>query len=224
MKTLILIVTLAAGVQGAMAQAPCGPGWKPQSVAARERIDAVQNETLEVEALYWAYRVAILRDITYEALVSASKNWLMSEEPKTRLLSMVRRHLDNGTARELTPEERQRYQAGLRKVRQMSKGAKAPKASLVEAKADETTCSIFELEARYWAWAVNTAKTVSMQQLSVDSRRWPGSMEVNTALMGKVRQLVSSGVTPPLSADETARKAAAKKALRDEIEAIKARP
>ena len=214
MLAVVVVVTVLSSNPASFAQTGCPPGSKSRELQKWQQIDAVERENLPLEAMYWSYRVKILGDVTYEDLVAKSRNWLMLEETKKELLSAVRAHLDNASARQLTPEERKRYEAGLRKTRAMLAGAKAPKGAALEAKADELTCSIFELEAKYWAWAVNTAKTVSLKQLNTYSRDWVGSRGVNTALMERVRLLVRSGATPPLTTEETARRSAAKDAIK----------
>lgn len=224
MKHLILAAALTAACASGAEAGPCEPGWKSQAVIMAERRDAGQREMLELDALYWSYRVAVQRDISYESLLAASGNWVLTEENKKSLLARVKRHLDEGTARALTAEERRQYEAGKARLRQMGAGAKAPKAALIEARADEATCSVFELEARYWAWAVNTARTTTLRQFASDSRRWPGSNEVNSALVERVRRLVAAGETLPLSAEENARRGAAKEGLKAYIQELRGRP
>lgn len=72
-------------------------------------VDEVWQGILATDAMYWAWRIAHEKDITYDGLREDSKNWVASRAQKDRLFGAIKELLDSGKARQLTPAEERQY-------------------------------------------------------------------------------------------------------------------
>lgn len=84
-------------------------------------VDAVWQEIFATDAMYWAWRIAHDKDITYAELRENSKNWMSSRAQKDRLFSEIKKILDSGKARQLTPDEQRQYEDAIKRARTAGK-------------------------------------------------------------------------------------------------------
>jgi hypothetical protein len=176
----------------------------------RAAADAMHLEILEVEALYWARRIAVVRDISYDGLYANSERWVMGGEVRDKLFSRIKEILDSGAARDLTDEEHDRYDTGLERIRTIfgNNVPKTPQQLRVKAGREEIDVisrRIMDVEARYWAWRISVVKDINYEDLSGKSKNWIGKTETKKELFRKIKELLDSGEARALTAEEKAR-------------------
>lgn len=161
MKTKILLAVILAGVCAVSAPAAGtgSAGKTPAFSEVREQVDAVSKEILEVEALYWAWRVKFLRDVSYDQLQENSKRWIGKPETKALLFSKMREILDSGSARALTAAEKTKYDEGKDRIRALLSPGRADKKLIAQLSLDYC----IDLKARYWARRVQGGEKEILQ-------------------------------------------------------------
>jgi len=143
-----LMLMLACAATGLRAE-EMPAGASPLTAEEMTAVDKIQMEDMDVEAMYWAWRVDTNKDATYEDLRDKSDNWIMKPETRDILFDKIKEILDSGKSRELTEEENKKYEDGLTRIRAiLSQGSPAPEA---EATAEFSAKDCVPLAARYWA-------------------------------------------------------------------------
>lgn len=176
----------------------------------RDALDVIHLENLEVEALYWARRIAVVGDLTYGGLHANSERWIMGKEVRDKLFARMKEILDAGEARNLTDEERARYESGGDRRRMIlgtytPKNPKQPRVSAEREAIDVISREIMDVEARYWAWRIAVVRDTDYNDLSAKSEGWIGKTETKKELFKKIQGLLDAGDTRPLTAEEKAR-------------------
>ncbi|MDD5209452.1 MAG: hypothetical protein PHV36_08700 [Elusimicrobiales bacterium] len=82
-------------------------------------IDGTAREILEVEAKYWAWRIAVVRNITYNELKGHSEGWMRGVEVSDELLAKIRIKLQSGENQGLSGDEQAKFDAGNKKIKQL---------------------------------------------------------------------------------------------------------
>lgn len=176
----------------------------------KDAVDVIHLENLEVEALYWARRIAVVGDINYQGLYSNSERWVMGKEVRDKLFARMKEILDAGKARDLTDEELDRYDSGKDKIR-MILGTYTPKTpQQLKVKADREAIDainreIMDVDARYWAWRIAVVNDTGYNDLAVKAERWIGKTETKKELFKKIQELLDSGDARPLTPEEKTR-------------------
>lgn len=214
MKKLLIALSLlifsapvfAAGQAAAGAAVP----GKTSLQEKKDAVDVIHLEILEVEALYWARRIAVTGDITYQGLHANSEQWIMGKEMRDKLFARMKEILDAGEARNLTDEEYEKYDSGKDRIR-MILGTYTPKTpQQLKLKADREAIDvisreIMDVEARYWAWRITVVGDTDYSGLSAKSENWIGKTETRKELFRKIKGLLDSGEARALTAEEKAR-------------------
>ncbi|HCC46970.1 MAG TPA: hypothetical protein DEQ38_02450 [Elusimicrobia bacterium] len=161
MKIKILLAVLLAGVCAVAAPAAetKNAGKTPAFSEAREQVDAVSKEILEVEALYWAWRVKYLGDVSYDELREKSRRWIGKPGTKAQLFARMKEILDGGSARALTAAEMRKYDEGKEKIRDLL----APGRKDLKLAAQLSLDYCMDLDARYWARRVQQGEKEILQ-------------------------------------------------------------
>ena len=151
---------------------------KPGLSGVIDRIDAIDRENLDIEANYWAWRVSEVRDTTYEGLLGYSKKWIMKPETKDRLMAGIRKILDGGGVRALTPAEMDRLDESKQKVRALLAPGGQDKQLISGLSMDYC----LELKARYWARRVQDGEKEILEFMP----RWGLNPDVKKKLIAAV--------------------------------------
>lgn len=78
----------------------------PQALKDRiKAVDQLMQGMLELDAMYWAWRIVHDKDVTYDELLGHSRNWVASRAQNRRFFAALKRILDAGQARPLTSAE-----------------------------------------------------------------------------------------------------------------------
>lgn len=70
-----------------------------------DKIDAIERGVLDINAMYWAWRVVEVKDVTYADLSDYSKGWFGKPATKEKLLKAIKANIDGGKVRALTAAE-----------------------------------------------------------------------------------------------------------------------
>ncbi|MDD4005222.1 MAG: hypothetical protein PHW69_08490 [Elusimicrobiaceae bacterium] len=71
--------------------------------------DGIERGIMDLEALYWAWRIAEVKDVAYDGIDAYARNWPVKPGTRAQILKKIKAHLDAGTARALTAGETRRY-------------------------------------------------------------------------------------------------------------------
>ncbi|HCC48273.1 MAG TPA: hypothetical protein DEQ38_09210 [Elusimicrobia bacterium] len=209
MKKLLIALSLLIFSVPAFAAGGGVSGKTPLQVK-KDAVDVIHLENLEVEALYWARRITVVGDLTYGELHANSERWIMGKEVRDKLFARMKEILDAGGARDLTDDERERYDSGMYRIRMILGTYKPKTPQQLKLKADREAVDvvsreIMDVEARYWAWRIAVVRDTDYSDLSAKSEKWIGKTETKKELFRKIQGLLDAGDTRPLTAEEKAR-------------------
>ena len=142
---------------GRRASAPAKPAaaaLKTGPAAEMDQVDAIDRQILDIEAMQWAWRVAEVKDTTYEKLETLSEHWVIKPDTRKELFKKIKLLLDENKARPLTPEETAKLDEGKERIR----GILAPGMKDKELIKTLTEDYCLNLEARYWAGRVQAGQ------------------------------------------------------------------
>jgi len=197
-------VLYAAELPTVGSQTPLGEA-PASGLSQEERLDRVDRLYMDYDALYWAWRVAFVKDVAYAELVENSKAWVGRDSTKQEMLRRLKALLDSGAARPLTEEESRRQVEGVNKARAIL--GTGPLGTPLEGwpileKTDVVDRRIMDLDARYWAWRISSERDVSYEGLLGKSDNWIMRRKTRDELFGKIKSLLDRGPVAALSADE----------------------
>lgn len=72
---------------------------------------------------------------------------------------------------------------------------------------------IFDIEARYWAYTIKEAKSLTIEELENYSLNWVGEPKQNQKLIGKIKELLKGDNLKPISSEEFAQMTSAKEEI-----------
>ncbi|OGR80906.1 MAG: hypothetical protein A2X32_00625 [Elusimicrobia bacterium GWC2_64_44] len=107
---------LRAILSGSRTMAKKSAGQRAEKQAA---IDKAAREFLEVEAKHWAWRIAVVRSITYSELKGYSDSWMRGVEVSDELLAKVKVNLESGDTPALSKAEQAKLDAGNKKIKEI---------------------------------------------------------------------------------------------------------
>lgn len=145
-----------------------------------DKVDAVDREMADLNAAYWAWRVHSFKDVTYEELLVDSKGWIMKKERKKALMDKIRKILDSGKVRELTPAEMEKLDSGTERIRAiLNPGGQDTK--LINGLSLDYC---IDLKARYWARRVQGGEKEILNKM----KKWVFPESVKEKLIARTRE------------------------------------
>lgn len=96
----------------------------PASAALAQRnrqIREIEEPVFELEARYWAYRVATVKDVTLEELKANSYQWVGERAYNQKLMEKVEENLRTGNTAKLTKKEEKELEQAKARVRNLLK-------------------------------------------------------------------------------------------------------
>lgn len=83
------------------------------------QIREIKEPVFELDARYWAYRVAKVKDVTFEELKQYSQNWVGEREYNQKLIEKVEENLQTGNTQKLTKKEEKQLEKATQRVRDL---------------------------------------------------------------------------------------------------------
>lgn len=190
------------------------PQYLPETLS---KTDAIQREVLDLEAMYWAWRISKKNDATYEKVEKYICAWDIKPSTREELLAKIRGIISTGGARPLTSAEEKTMKESEKALFQETEGKLRYSAELLKkiALADEINRKVLDVEVEYWAWHITGIKDMTYSDLENDSKGWVMSPEFRKTLCDKVRGVIASGRSRPLTAEEEQRYAESRRQLRE---------
>lgn len=116
-----LTVKEASSLRSALAEARGTAGARAKGADQRSlkqaAIDCAARGMLDAEAKYWAWRIAVKKDASYDGLKASSEKWLRGEEVGAELLGMVQARLQSGDTPEPGVVELKKVELGNKKIK-----------------------------------------------------------------------------------------------------------
>ena len=85
------------------------------------QIREIEEPVFELEARYWAYRIAEVKDVTFEELSAYSRNWVGERSYNQKLINKVEENLRNGNTKALTKKENKLLEKTKERIRKLLK-------------------------------------------------------------------------------------------------------
>ena len=195
MIAIILIPSLALGEKEAKASSNSFVQAAPSKSAYAQdmdKIDAIDREVIDLEAKEWAWRVSVVKDVTYEQLREYSKHWIMKEESKKQLFQKISDNIKNGRTSEPNPDETAKINDAHKRIHDIL----APGSTDTKMIAGLTEEFCIALEGRYWALRVQNGE----KNILTAMEKWRN----NDYVVG-IRKQIRSNLTKknsPLTANE----------------------
>jgi hypothetical protein len=169
--------------------------------------DAIQREALETTAMYWAWRISVKHDATYEQFEKYAFAWDLLPATRDLLLERIRGLIATGKARKLDRREEKIMQDSEARLTALTADTPrmTPDFKRKLAARDEAMRPVAEIEAMYWAWRIAGTKDSSYEELRKDSANWFSSEETKTDLFKNIKAMLDSGKARPLTVEEETR-------------------
>ncbi|MDO8804526.1 MAG: hypothetical protein Q7R35_08840 [Elusimicrobiota bacterium] len=190
------------------------PQYLPETLS---KTDAIKREVLDIEAMYWAWRISKKNDAPYEKVEKYICAWDIKPSTRDELLAKIRDLVATGKARPLTPAEEKTMKESEKTLFKATEGETRYSAGLLKkiAMADEINRKVLDVEAEYWAWRITGIKDMTYSDLENDSKGWVMSPEFRQTLCDKVQGVIASGKSRPLTVSEEQRYAESRRQLRE---------
>ena len=203
MKRILLAAALMALTAsggfcgGKAADAPKSGGVQAArtgQVSQLDQVDAVDKRILDLDAMYWAWRVDQVKDVTYDGLEKLSERWVMKPATRKELFKKMKALLDSGKTRRLDAEEKARYEAGKAEIR----GILAPGSKDKELAKTLTDEYCLDLDARYWAGRIQAGEKEILQL----RENWAIRSDLKDKLFLKMDENLKKDKNVPLTGEE----------------------
>lgn len=196
---------------------------KPLSEEVRSQVDAINNETLDIEAMYWAWRTTAkdpsYEKVTYEELEINSRNWVLAPGTRKLFLAKLKEILDSNASRPLTAaEEKKRLESKARIRRLLSStgnekrsgdATSAGDAKKEDSRLDERLPRVdavqregLDIDVMYWAWRITDTKDLTYKELEAYSKNWVMAPETKKLFLAKLKKILDSDTSRPLTEPE----------------------
>lgn len=169
--------------------------------------DAIQLEALDTTAMYWAWRISVKHDATYEQFEKYAFAWDVRPATRDLLLERIRGLIASGKARKLDQREEKVLsdtEARLAALTTNQPRMTADFKRKLDAK-DAAMRPVADIEAMFWAWRIAGNKDISYEELRKDSASWFSSEETKERLFKDIKALLDSGKARALTAEESSR-------------------
>lgn len=114
----------ASALKSALAEARGTAGARAKGADQRSlkqaAIDCAARGMLDAEAKYWAWRIAVRQDVTFDELKTNSDGWLRGAAVSAELLERVKTRLQSGETAELSAVERAQVELGNKKIKEIA--------------------------------------------------------------------------------------------------------
>ena len=163
-----------------------------------EKIDEITSRVRDIKARQLALNIKA-KQTTLQELKKNSRNQLGSDKENAALLALTEKYLNSGKTITINEEEWDRLDESNRQVRTFLNNGKETdsdkKRILENKKLRKIYESVFEIEARYWAYRIEYGKDITFEQLSLNSISWPGEHSYNQKLINKIAENIKTGNT-----------------------------
>jgi len=85
------------------------------------KIRELKEPVFELDARYWAWRVAVVKDTTMDELEGYAKNWVGERSYNQKLIAKIRENVQTGNTKKLTKEEEKKLNKVTKQVRKLLK-------------------------------------------------------------------------------------------------------
>lgn len=181
------------------------PMSRPPGETRRDKVDKIHRANLDIKALYWAWRIAFVKDVTYDELHAASRGWIMKRATRDTLFAGIKDLLDTGKARPLTKAERKRSRDVTNRVREVlgtgPLGTPADEWPILD-ELDRVDRRTLEQDALYWAWRIAGIKDVTYDDLHAMSERWIMRRSTRDMLFAGIKRILDTGTARELTPEE----------------------
>ncbi len=89
--------------------------YKEQDVMNR-KIREIEEPLFELEARYWAYRIAHVKDITFDELNQYSYDWVGEYQYNKKLMAKVKENLETGNTAKLSRREEKKLEKAKKRI------------------------------------------------------------------------------------------------------------
>ncbi len=163
-----------------------------------EKIDEITSRVRDIKARQLALNIKA-KQTTLQELKKNSRNQLGSDKENAALLALTEKYLNSGKTITINEDEWDRLDESNRQVRTFLNNGKETdsdkKRILENKKLRKIYESVFEIEARYWAYRIEYGKDITFEQLSLNSISWPGEHSYNQKLINKIAENIKTGNT-----------------------------
>ncbi len=83
------------------------------------KITQIEQPVFDLEARYWAWRIAVVQDLTLDELYGYSENWVGEKAANRKLVMEVEKNIKEGNTAPLSKKEQKKLEANRQKVRQL---------------------------------------------------------------------------------------------------------
>lgn len=197
LTAILMAVTTGGAFCGEKAAAPkTGGAAAANSAQARQldQVDAVDKRILDLDAMYWAWRVDQVKDVTYDGLEKLSEHWVMKPATRKELFKKMKAVLDSGKARRLNAEEKADYDAAKAEIR----GILAPGSKDKELVKTLTDAYCVDLDARYWAGRIQAGEKEVLEL----RKNWSLRSDLKEKLFRKMDENLKKERNAPLTKEE----------------------
>lgn len=89
-----------------------------EALARRNReITQIKKPVAQIEARHWAWRIAVVKDVTFEELSANARQWVGERSANAALMDLVEENLKKGNTAPLSPQEEKRLEEANKQVR-----------------------------------------------------------------------------------------------------------
>ncbi|HNW43751.1 MAG TPA: hypothetical protein PKI19_04550 [Elusimicrobiales bacterium] len=198
--TILFSLWLAALPAAALAaDAPAAVQGQASFGTAIDQVDAIDRETLDLNAAYWAWDIKNGGRGNYADLKAKGQNWLMKPETRDLLFAKIKEILDSGKVRTLTAEELNRLEDARQRIQKVLSPGRGDEKLI----ASLTTEYCVDLNARYWGRRVRAGEKEVLGYVD----NWVYTRQVRAALKSAIEKYAAQE-TPALTKEEAYKKAA----------------
>lgn len=87
------------------------------SDAMLARTDTIERGIMDLEALFWSWRISVMQDAELAKLDEYARNWPVKDATRAEIIAKIKAHIAKGDARPLTLAENKKYAAAKSEIR-----------------------------------------------------------------------------------------------------------
>ncbi|MFA6583550.1 MAG: hypothetical protein WCS77_04560 [Elusimicrobiaceae bacterium] len=148
------------------------------------QIDKIERRNIDIDTMYWAWRITDLKDINYKQLKTDSKDWIMTPETKKLFFSKLKKILDAKTSRRLTNAEMEQYDNSLEQIKNLLSPARKDTELIDRLSVDYCV----ELESRYWAGLIQAGQKSILEDMKNQPNKSAIRKEIEVKIIEKLEK------------------------------------